>query len=54
MVLAVINHTRQHRTFLWAKDPNDAEKKAWDKLNPNDQDWGYSAKWVVKECKVNW
>jgi hypothetical protein len=34
--------------FFWAKNADEAEQKAWNKLNPEDQDWGYcDAKWVV-------
>jgi hypothetical protein len=39
------------KIFLFAKDVEDAIEKAWDRLNPSDKDWGYTAKWVASECK---
>jgi hypothetical protein len=47
-----VTMTYQNRTrwiVLTAANKDQAELKAWQRLNPNDSDWGYVAKWDAKE-----
>lgn len=49
--VTVEHHDRPRWIVLAAANKDQAELKAWQKLNPDDGDWGYAARWTVTELK---
>jgi hypothetical protein len=47
--VTMTHNDRTRWIVLTAANKNQAELKAWQRLNPNDGDWGYAATWDVEE-----
>jgi hypothetical protein len=47
--VTVTHHDRTRWILLAAANKHQAELRAWERLNPDDKDWGYAATWVVEE-----